>query len=259
MNNPSVKLYFGKMFRKAREAKKLSRAALGLRLGISPKTVQSWEMGRTFIENLNLIPEIEKELDVVFTDLISIPSSQPEAASEVPSPAYGKETSYSALVTNKAAAGPQKPIFVVYADDKSVISENDYMAVPLLYPEAALKNPSDIIRKDIKRYCPFPFEWATQGRIFYAFTMPDSSLTPEIGIGSDVLVDTRITEPERLVDKYAAIWISEKGLRIRKIGKYGNKYYGASLEKVKRANLYINAVKGDRIIGKVTGWVSKYS
>ncbi|MHC4871022.1 MAG: helix-turn-helix domain-containing protein [Planctomycetota bacterium] len=259
MNKSSVKSFFGKMFREARESKKFSRAALALRLGVSPKTIQSWEMGRTFIENLNLIPEIEKELDVAFTDLISKKALQQEIAAEEAAPVYGSEPSYSAFVTDKAAAGPQRPVFVVYADDKSVISENDYMAVPLIRPESAAKNICEISKKDIIKHCLFPFDWSTRGRIFVSFTMSDSSLEPEISHGSDVLIDIRISDAERVIDKFAAIWFPDKGLRIRKIGKYGKKYFGASLESGKRANIYLNPEKGDRIIGKVVGWMSKHS
>ncbi len=66
----TIKTKFGKLFRAARDTKRLSRAALGMRLGISPKTIQSWENGRTWIEKLSLIPAIESELDVSISEII---------------------------------------------------------------------------------------------------------------------------------------------------------------------------------------------
>ena len=61
---PTIKQIFGKMLRKARDNKGLSRGTLADRLGISPKTVQSWEEGRTFIANLSLIPILDEMLDI---------------------------------------------------------------------------------------------------------------------------------------------------------------------------------------------------
>ncbi|MDR1535410.1 MAG: helix-turn-helix domain-containing protein, partial [Planctomycetota bacterium] len=45
----NIKFEFGRLLRQSRDAKGMSRVSLARRLGISPKTIQSWEMGRTFI------------------------------------------------------------------------------------------------------------------------------------------------------------------------------------------------------------------
>jgi len=66
----TIKDKFGKAFWAARKAKQFSRAELAMRIGVSPKTIQSWENGRTFVEKLDIIPLIEKELGVPFSKLI---------------------------------------------------------------------------------------------------------------------------------------------------------------------------------------------
>lgn len=59
-----IRKRFGEKFRLARDDASLSRAKLAKKLGISPKTIQSWEMGRTFIEDLSLIPKLNRALNL---------------------------------------------------------------------------------------------------------------------------------------------------------------------------------------------------
>lgn len=55
---------FGHTIRKHRDAKGISRARLAQMVSISPKTIQSWENGRTFPENLKVLKAIGKILDI---------------------------------------------------------------------------------------------------------------------------------------------------------------------------------------------------
>ena len=66
----SIKSKFGKAFRERRDELKLSRDDLARMLGISKKTIQSWEIGRTFPQDLSLFPAIERHLQVGITELI---------------------------------------------------------------------------------------------------------------------------------------------------------------------------------------------
>lgn len=259
MDKISIKTFFGKNFRDAREAKKFSRAALAVRLGISPKTIQSWEMGRTFIEDLSLIPAIEKELSIEFPSLISESAGTTGLAAAEEKPSYGSTSAIAPYAEDKVLAGPQKPLFVVYADNTAVISENNYMAVPLIKPDAANRPIAELTKKDIIKYCLFPFEWCTRGRVFVAYPMNDSTLEPGISQGSHVLVDTRTYEPRRLDDKYAALWLHDKGLRIRKVKVENDNIYGTPEEGKKRGNILLNPKKGDRILGKVIGSIANLS
>jgi len=69
--NLSIKKSFGEKLKLARMAVGYSRAKLAAQLGVSSKTIQSWETGRTFPENMALIPMIEKMLSFFIPDILS--------------------------------------------------------------------------------------------------------------------------------------------------------------------------------------------
>jgi len=56
--NAAIKKAFGEKFKQARMAAGYSRAKFGVEISVSAKTIQSWEVGRTFPENMALIPII---------------------------------------------------------------------------------------------------------------------------------------------------------------------------------------------------------
>lgn len=60
MNEKSkkIKKEFGKAFEKRRYGLKLSRQAMALKLDISPRTIESWEIGRTFPNDMSIIHKI---------------------------------------------------------------------------------------------------------------------------------------------------------------------------------------------------------
>lgn len=60
--NIAIKKSFGAKFKLARMAAGYSRAKLGVEISVSAKTIQSWEVGRTFPENMALIPIIRDKL-----------------------------------------------------------------------------------------------------------------------------------------------------------------------------------------------------
>lgn len=68
--NTNIKISFGKKIELARKATGYSRAKLAVELSVSSKTIQSWEMGRTFPENMALIPLIEKKLGFFIPDIL---------------------------------------------------------------------------------------------------------------------------------------------------------------------------------------------
>jgi len=69
--NLYIKKSFGEKFKLARMAAGYSRAKLAAELSVSSKTIQSWETGRTFPENMALIPVIEKRLSFFIPDVLS--------------------------------------------------------------------------------------------------------------------------------------------------------------------------------------------
>jgi len=68
--NVLTKENFGKAFRKHRDAMKFTRDELGRLIGVSAKTIQSWEIGRTFPENIELFSKISSHLQIEIWDLL---------------------------------------------------------------------------------------------------------------------------------------------------------------------------------------------
>jgi len=68
--NKAIKTSFGAKFEIARKNAGFSRAKLGTQIGVSGKTVQSWENGRTWPENMSLIPVIEKILGIFIPKIL---------------------------------------------------------------------------------------------------------------------------------------------------------------------------------------------
>lgn len=79
-----IKSRFGKLFKAEREKlrsrslkkdgskvnRNMSRREMAEILNVSPKTIQSWEMGRTFIDKLLLIPKIYYAFGIEVTALV---------------------------------------------------------------------------------------------------------------------------------------------------------------------------------------------
>lgn len=244
----SLKEEFGARFRAARDARKLSRAALGVRLGVSPKTIQSWEMGRTFIEDLSLVPAIEAELGITFAGLLGqVPAADSERR---PTPAAPRSLRH-------AVAGPLQPQVLV--EDHGTVDgggvKEGYVAAPVVRPGSAYKEVADLVGKDILRYGLFPNEWCPRGRVVVAFRMGDSALAPAIPQGSTVLVDRRLSDPERLHDRYVALWLADRGLRIRRlvVREAGEVLEGVPALPNARGRVRVVPADGDGILGPVLG------
>jgi transcriptional regulator with XRE-family HTH domain len=68
--NAAIKKSFGEKMKICRKNAGYSRAKLAVELGVSSKTIQSWETGRTFPENMSLVPIIEKKLGFFVPDIL---------------------------------------------------------------------------------------------------------------------------------------------------------------------------------------------
>ncbi|MDR1612049.1 MAG: helix-turn-helix domain-containing protein [Planctomycetota bacterium] len=265
-----IKAEFGRLMRLARDSKGMSRATLALRLGISPKTIQSWEMGRTFIERLDLIPQLEAELECSLSSLIAkatgaTPSSggDPRAETEAAIAEHHMgSASQQKLLTRP---GPLSPKFMI-----SVLStgedldpeklEGDWATVPLLRPAAVLNPVFSIQPKDIIRHVIIPREWVPRAGVLVAVRMSDSAMMPMIPLGATVIIDVRPLPMDRVLTKIAAIEFVGKGLRIRRVVKdmAGDRYFGASVTEHGRAQMQIRENKGDRILGEAIGTLAPF-
>ena len=68
--NTSIKKSFGEKMKLARNSAGYSRSKLAIELSVSSKTIQSWETGRTFPENMSLVPLIESKLGFFIPDIL---------------------------------------------------------------------------------------------------------------------------------------------------------------------------------------------
>ena len=270
-----IKAEFGRLMRLSRDAKGMSRAALAMRLGISPKTIQSWEMGRTFIERLDLIPQLEAELECSLSTLIAKATGATVAGGngnggdeEIAMPAVDEmqmgTASQQRLLTRP---GPLSPKFnlttaaAVAANGDSDRLEIEWVSVPMLKPNAVLNPICDIQPKDIIRHVIIPREWVPRAGVLVAVRMGDSAMMPMIPLGATVVIDLRPVSLEKAISRIAAIEFAGKGLRIRRVVRdmAGERYYGASITEHGRAQIQIRPPKGDRILGEVIGVLAAVS
>lgn len=249
-----IKAEFGKRFREARDEKKLSRATLGVRLGISPKTIQSWEMGRTFIEDLSLIPAIENELSISVSDLIAKATMGESYAAEA-APAYGCGAN-----AGNPKAGPLATCVTVHAanigelpDEKAL--ENEFVSVPMIRPQSALKPIPDLEAADISSHVVIPGAWVPRGGVLVAYRMGDSGMNPMIPLGAIIIVDRRPCELEKVVERVVAIDAHGKGMRIRKLvsDPLTKKVWGMTTIEGRRGKFEYREDQGDRVVGRVVG------
>ncbi len=271
-----IKAEFGRLMRLSRDAKGMSRATLAMRLGISPKTIQSWEMGRTFIERLDLIPQLEAELECSLSTLIakatgaivsgSVPVGTGTSGSLSPQVDAGVTfeghqmgmASQQRLMTRP---GPLSPKFNL-TSAASVAMDNDvekfeveWVSVPMLKPSAVLNPIFEIQPKDIIRQVIIPREWVPRAGVLVAVRMGDSAMMPMIPLGAIVIIDLRPLPLEKALGKITALEFAGKGLRIRQVKRdmAGERYYGASITEHGRAQIQIRPNRGDKVLGEIIG------
>lgn len=253
-----IKDEFGRLFRGARDAKKLSRASLGLRLGISPKTIQSWEMGRTFIEDLSLIPAIEAELDISLSDLIdrAVMGKRSAGMSESSGPSEQRRRGY-------AKTGPITPTFevhVVRENDQSEVEKeakagDAFAAIPVIKPTSALRPVAELAARDISHHVIIPREWVPRGGVLVAYRMGDSGMAPMVPLGGIVIVDRRPQEASRSLNRILALHLHKKGLRVRRLVRAQNsdKFFATTIIEGRRSDIPFRPALGDSILGRVVG------
>ena len=264
----NIKTEFGRLMRLSRETMGMSRATLAIRLGISPKTIQSWETGRTFIERLDLIPQLEAELECSLSTLIAkatgttvavVPAAQQETTNTAVMDEHQMgSTSQQRLPTRP---GPLSPKFTldttasVASNSEVGEAEIEWVSVPMLKPKTLLglifePHPCDILRQVI-----IPREWVPRASVLVAVRMGDSAMMPMIPLGATVIIDLCPVPVEKSISRITALEFAGKGLRIRRVihDMASNRYYGASITEHGRAPMHIRPSKGDRVLGKVIG------
>lgn len=266
-----IKAEFGRLMRLSRDAKGMSRATLAMRLGISPKTIQSWEMGRTFIERLDLIPQLEAELECSLSTLIAkatganigVPSSS--ASVETITHIDGHQMGSASQQRLLTRPGPLSPKFTLssaaeIAATETEKLESEWVSVPMMKPTAVLSPICEVQPKDVIRHVIIPREWVPRAGVLVAVRMTDSAMMPMIPLGATVIVDLRPMPLEKALGKIAAVEFIGKGLRIRRIKRdeTGERYFGAAITEHGRAQIQIRPHKGDRILGEIIGILASF-
>ena len=197
----SWKALIGRQLKAARCRSGLSRTALGARVGVSPKTIQSWEIGRTFIENLSILPALERELSVNVGALLN------------------------QLIGSRRRNEPEeqgihaRPVVVEVVDATEQASiTRTWVAVPVVEPKGKDLPPAPEMRLRVREHIPVPLLWSglRRHRNLMAFCMRDRQMEPFVPHMATVVVDGSLPTVDDYEDgSVVAAYLAGRGIRIR--------------------------------------------
>lgn len=248
-------------------------------------------MGRTFIERLDLIPQLEAELECSLSTLIAKATGATVGGNGNGSgngngngngnggDGHGSGLFDTAVLLDEhqmgtasqqkllTRPGPLSPKFTLTTAASVAMSteadklEAEWVTVPMLKPAAVLSPVFEIQPRDIIRHVIIPREWVPRAGVLIAVRMGDSAMMPMIPLGATVIIDMRTIPMDKALSRIAAIDFTGKGMRIRRVVRdmAGERYYGASITEHGRAQIQIRPGKGDRILGEVIGVLSPLS
>ncbi len=251
-----IKEDFGRRLRAARDARGLSRQVLSARLGVSPKTVQSWEMGRTFIEKLSLFPLIERELGISLSQIIEeamLPETNKNASKASERKAkYNKKTP---VITNSVESSPVVFNFNQVRTNTELATDDssNFVAIPIIKASSISKPVFDLKESDVIDHTIISKEWVPRGGVMIACKASDNGLCPTVPVDSLIIIDRREIIAEKFIGKNLAIFQKGKGLKLRQLDE-GSKE--GSLRAIpangkSRGSFVIKENKGDIILGRI--------
>ena len=251
-----IKEDFGRLLRAARDAKGLSRQVLSARLGVSPKTVQSWEMGRTFIEKLSLFPLIERELGISLSEIIE--KAMLHESGKGVKKASEKRAKYGKKQPLTTEVSETTPITFAFNQVRtsteldSGISDNFY-AIPIIKPSSIAKPVFDLKESDVTDHTIINNEWVPRGGVMIACTSSDNGLEPTIPVNSLIVVDRRELVLDKNIGRNIAIFQKGKGLKLRKLEESGKdgRFKAVTSGGKTRGSFEIKPEKGDIILGRI--------
>jgi transcriptional regulator with XRE-family HTH domain len=227
-----MKKQFGKMVRAARDSKGLSREQLAEIIGISPKTVQSWENGRTFPEDLSLLPTIGTALGISWSDfLLARRNAKPSA---VPL------TATTTIEINGQTAEKLK------AD-----LEKNWMAVPLIKPGSIGKPVRLLTKEDISEYVVFQKSHGSTCGIYIAAKISGSGYEETVPQGSTVMIDVRKKSPGK--NARNRLYAIKKGQKVvaREVNMEEGKAIAFSSSKTRLGQFEIGESTDSAVLGKI--------
>ncbi len=257
-----IKEDFGRRLRAARDAKKLSRQVLSARLGVSPKTVQSWEMGRTFIEKLSLFPLIERELGISLSEIIEEAMLQ-ETGNKGEKAAESK-VNYSNKSTVTTEVSETCPLVFSFNQVKTnselmpEVAEN-YYAIPIIKPSSVSKPVFDLKDSDVIDNTIICKDWVPRGGVMIACTIDDNGLEPTIPATSLIIIDRRELMLEKCIGRNIAIFQKGKGIKVRQLeeGTTEGSLRAVPAGGKSRGSFDIKPEKGDIILGRIVAVFAK--
>lgn len=253
-NTADIKNRFGTLFRAARDRLKISRATLSHRLGISPKTIQSWEMGRTFVEDLSLVPLIEAELGISFHDIVEVALNS-DADSSIKD-ASGRMTPAGHNRITMPLLTPE-PLDL----DADTVSAA-YKAIPEVAPATLETKVRELKGSQILGHIPVPDEWCPRGGVVVATRIHDKNMELMYPKDTILILDLRHLPLEKSVGRTVILKKAGKSspiIRIVTNDLVTGKYFGTCAGGSRKGLVSIDTDAGDRILARVVGFMAKPS
>ena len=208
-----LKKILGRRLRSARDLKGLSRQVLSARLGVSPKTVQSWEMGRTFIEKLSLFPLIERELGISLSEIIE--EAMLKKSGKTSKKASESKAKYGKTIANTDAIETNPVVFsfnqVKTNSELNTECSKDYYAIPVIKPSSISKPVFDLKDSDVIDHTIISKDWIPRGGVMIACNNADNGMEPTIPADSLIIIDRRELILEKSIGRNIAIFQKGKG------------------------------------------------
>lgn len=244
-----IKSRFGALLRAARERQKISRANLAQKLDVSPKTVQSWEMGRTFIEDLSLVPHMEAELGISFHEIIELALSSDEHRSV-------KDASDQMIATEVPRI--KMPL---YTPDTLVIDTDGvspaYKAIPEVTPATLETKVRQLQRSHILGYIPVPAAWCPRGGVIVATRIHDKNMEVMFPKTAILILDLRAYPVEKCIGRTVIVkkvGNSSPLIRIVTNDLVTDNYFAICAGNTRKGLVPIDIQSGDRILARVLGF-----
>jgi transcriptional regulator with XRE-family HTH domain len=230
----------------------LTQAALAERLDVSPMTVSRWVRGtnrptaETYIKLAALSgpPEESYFLEQAGLNAAGITGKLSTTASSLA----------VKLTTFRLLAGRQ-------ITSEALNAQGDGVAIPILVACAhangdKLETPANLSRAQVDQILTVPLDWAHNTTSLIGIRVEGDSMSPIIADGSIVIVDTSVTQREKLYKKIIIASHRDFGLRVAWLLQAGNAEILAP-ENQKYPLKEINGKAHWMIVGEVLWWVSR--
>ena len=218
------------------EILKLSQRQFSNRIGASQSNISKWESGA-------LIPEPEYLLKLSTILQGKLEGLYFIEAAGVPQAYLDGRGGY--------ASGQLPTEFWTLA---AAEQRKDFLYIPLLRDSAAAGTTRAIDDGEIESFGPIPRTWAPQQSALVAVRVVGDSMSPLIGDGSIVIIDTTKHDPKRLADRIVAARDGD-GLTIKQLRRDGEVYMLVPHNTSRFPVTVLRPHDGWSIVGVVVNWI----